>query len=377
LHHPAGMFAHLLLGLGLISMIVVAPRAQAQVDARCFAETGYCITGRARAFWEQNGGLAVFGYPITAQQQESVEGQPRQVQWFERYRLELHPEAPRPYDVQLGRIGADLLAQRGRGWAPPASAAPIAACRFFYETGHNICGDMLAAWRAHGLESDGRRGSSEAESLALFGMPLTDLQPETLEDGATYMVQWFERARFERHTNASSTDQVLFGLLGRFVRPVAGAPPALTLDIPARIAIPDIQIDRPVFSVGQDMQGEPIVPEHDVGWYNMSATPGQAENIVLWGHVLRFFDAPDIPAPFARLKELQVGAQVILYDRGGRAHSYRVARQVWATQDETSFIQPQGHEQLTMVSCIGTQIIVDGTVTDMSHRLITIAIPQL
>lgn len=377
MHHPAGMVARILLGLSLISVVVVVPKAHAQVDARCFAETGYCITGRARVFWEQNGGLAVFGYPITSQQQASIEGQLRQVQWFERHRLDLHPESPRPYDVQLGRIGADLLAQRGRGWVAPASAAPSAACRFFYETGRNICGDMLAAWRAHGLAIDSRQGNSEAESLALFGMPLTDLQPETLEDGATYMVQWFERARFERHTNATSPDQVLFGLLGRFVRPVASASPALTRDIPTRIVIPDVQIDRPVFSVGQDTRGEPIVPEHDVGWYNVSATPGQAENIVLWGHVLRFFDAPDIPAPFARLKELRVGAQVILYDGGGRAHRYRVTRQVWATQGETSFIQPLGHEQLTMVSCIGAQIIVDGAVTDMSHRLITLAIPQL
>src|SRR5262249_48773717 len=35
-------------------------------DARCFPETGQCISGRFRSFWEENGGLAVFGYPIAA-----------------------------------------------------------------------------------------------------------------------------------------------------------------------------------------------------------------------------------------------------------------------------------------------------------------------
>ena len=41
---------------------------------------------------------------------------PFQVQWFERNRLELHPENARPYDVLLGRLGADRLAQQGRDW---------------------------------------------------------------------------------------------------------------------------------------------------------------------------------------------------------------------------------------------------------------------
>jgi hypothetical protein len=35
------------------------------------------------------------------------------------------------------------------------------------------------------------------ESLALFGLPLSDPMQETLGDGKTYTVQYFERARFE------------------------------------------------------------------------------------------------------------------------------------------------------------------------------------
>ena len=38
--------------------------ARAQMDERCFPETGYCISGSIRAYWERNGGLPVFGYPI-------------------------------------------------------------------------------------------------------------------------------------------------------------------------------------------------------------------------------------------------------------------------------------------------------------------------
>jgi hypothetical protein len=37
--------------------------AHAQSDQRCFPETGQCISGRIREYWEQNGGLPVFGFP--------------------------------------------------------------------------------------------------------------------------------------------------------------------------------------------------------------------------------------------------------------------------------------------------------------------------
>ena len=76
----------------------------AQSNQRCFAETSYCVSGRIRTFWEQNGGLAVFGLPITPQQQETIDGKLLQVQWFERNGLELHPENQRPYDVCWGGL---------------------------------------------------------------------------------------------------------------------------------------------------------------------------------------------------------------------------------------------------------------------------------
>src|SRR6476660_205054 len=106
----------LLLGVLLLTSILPASSAQAQASQRCFVETGLCIAGRIREFWEQNGGLSAFGLRITGQQEQFVEGQPRHVQWFERNRLELHPESQRPYDVLLGRLGVDQLSSQGRDW---------------------------------------------------------------------------------------------------------------------------------------------------------------------------------------------------------------------------------------------------------------------
>lgn len=184
---------------------------QAQTNQRCFEETGFCIAGRIREFWEQNGGLPVFGFPTTPQQQEVIEGQSLEVQWFERNRLELHPENQRPYDVLLGRLGADDARLRNISSAQE-TASP--GCRFFAETGYNVCGDFLAAWRANGLEFDGAPGKSEAENLSLFGLPVTGEVQTTLSDGQTYTVQWFERARFERHPENAPPYNVLLGLLG-------------------------------------------------------------------------------------------------------------------------------------------------------------------
>jgi hypothetical protein len=159
------------------------------------------------------------------------------------------------------------------------------------------------------------------------------------------------------------------------VPPSAPDTSALPPSQPVRLVIDNIGLNRPLVSVGLDENRYPIVPNHDVGWYNLSANPGTGDNVVLWGHVLRFRSAPDIPAPFARLQELDVGAPVTLYDAEGRAHQYEVSQQVWALPSEVEYILPQGSEQVTMVSCIGDKVIVDGSL-QMTHRLITIATPR-
>ncbi len=145
-------------------------------------------------------------------------------------------------------------------------------------------------------------------------------------------------------------------------------------DQPIRVVIDTINLDQSLVNVGLDENLVPIVPRHDVGWYHYSARPGGGENIVLWGHVLRFQDAPDIPAPFARLNEVNVGDQITVYNASNEAFTYVISELVWATPDQVEYILPQGSEMLTLVSCIGDQVIVDGSV-QMTHRLITIATP--
>ena len=74
-----------------------------------FPETQHTLSGKFLDYWQQNGGLALFGYPIS----EPVVENGVTVQYFQRNRFELHPDqAGTPYEVQLGLLGRDLLAQR-------------------------------------------------------------------------------------------------------------------------------------------------------------------------------------------------------------------------------------------------------------------------
>lgn len=61
-------------------------------------------------YWQQHGGLALYGYPIS----EEIVENGLIVQYFERNRFEYHPELPDPYKVSLGLLGSQLL--RDFGW---------------------------------------------------------------------------------------------------------------------------------------------------------------------------------------------------------------------------------------------------------------------
>src|SRR5205085_1707844 len=88
--------------------------------------------------------------------------------------------------------------------AQPATAILDGTHSYFTETSHNVGGAFRAYWLANG-------------GLTHFGLPLTEEFTETSPtDGKPYLVQYFERNRFEYHPeNAGTQYEVLLGLLGR------------------------------------------------------------------------------------------------------------------------------------------------------------------
>ena len=211
----------LLLMLGGLPLL--NPSSTYAADQRCFGETGQCISGRFRAYWEQNGGLAVFGFPISSARDEVNRdtGQTYLTQWFERNRIELHTENPAPYDVLLGRLGDDRLRQQNVDWRLQPAGERTSACLWFEQTKHSVCDQMPGVgfktyWQGRGLSDPAL--DTYGRSLALFGLPLTEPYMETNSSGDTVLTQWFERARFEWHPTNPQAYKVLLGLLGNELR---------------------------------------------------------------------------------------------------------------------------------------------------------------
>lgn len=170
-------------------------------DNLYFSETGHNLRGRFRAYWEERGGVNTFGYPITEEfTAPSTDGKPYRQQYFERARMELHPDNTPPYDVQLGLLGVWLTT--GRGFARSAATSEGGGILYFKESGQT-----LKLFKDKWSNSGG---------LALYGLPISpELQERNPTDGKLYTVQYFERNRLEHHPEyAGSPQEYLIGLLG-------------------------------------------------------------------------------------------------------------------------------------------------------------------
>jgi hypothetical protein len=180
-----------------------------------YLQSGHYLGGGFRDFWEANGGLPVFGFPLTEEFLELNHDTHwyYAVQFTERQRFEWHPDiAGTPYQVLLGRLGAELLTLQGRDWTTFPTADP-ASPHFFSETSHAIAPEFWAYWASHGLEF-GDPGVTFRESLALFGYPISEPMLETNSDGDTVITQYFERAVFEFHPQNTAPYDVLLRRLG-------------------------------------------------------------------------------------------------------------------------------------------------------------------
>lgn len=192
--HPFAMSVLFAVVVALLATLLPGQAAPVAAQSeRCFPETGYCISGPIRAYWERNGGLAVFGFPIRPQGETNVEGRMLQAQWFERDRLEIQPNGT----VTAGRLGVEALQRRGEQFRTGTVYTPDPGCIVTNPaTGYQICGAFARFWQRNG-------------GIERFGLPITAERVETI-NGQQLTVQYFERRRFELHG-----DRVLLGLLGR------------------------------------------------------------------------------------------------------------------------------------------------------------------
>ena len=101
--------------------------APGATDCAFLAETNHTLRGPFLRYWQANGGLAVFGFPLTEEFQETnqADGKVYTVQYFERNRFEYHPEQPDPkYTVLLGLLGAESLNTQRQVLDRPTAQVP-------------------------------------------------------------------------------------------------------------------------------------------------------------------------------------------------------------------------------------------------------------
>lgn len=204
----AGLVAVLFLVLSLFTGSFGPAKAE---TSQYFPETGKTVSGKFLDYWQSNGGLPTYGYPITEAKMEvdPETGKTFLTQWFERNRFELHPEnAGTKYEVLLGLLGKDLKREALEVDPDYVRNNPLIKPGWYYfvETGHNISPEFLKYWEKNG-------------GLERFGYPIsepvTEIDPQT---GELFMMQWFERARFELHSENKPPYDILLGLLGNQIK---------------------------------------------------------------------------------------------------------------------------------------------------------------
>jgi hypothetical protein len=170
-----------LTGLETAGRYPAAPRAPLRCAPACpandplrhyFPETGHQVADGMLAFWQQHGGLARFGYPIS----EMFADGPLLIQLFERARLEFRPDNGQ---FTIGRTGAEAMEAQRATWPfwPTSPYGGEPGRLYLPQTGHALTPRAAAAWADYG-------------GVALLGYPLSE---EFVENGL--VVQVFERGK--------------------------------------------------------------------------------------------------------------------------------------------------------------------------------------
>ncbi|HET9495790.1 MAG TPA: hypothetical protein VFR15_16315, partial [Chloroflexia bacterium] len=173
---------------------------------RTFPETGKTVRGLFLDYWQNNGGLAQQGYPISDMFTEisALNGKHYTVQYFERSVFEYHPENQAPFNVLLSQLGTFQYKKKYPDGAPGQTPNTSEGSVLFAETGKRVGGKFLEYWQQNG-------------GLAQQGYPISDEFMEKSDlNGQTYTVQYFERAVFEYHPENQLPYDVLLSQLGTF-----------------------------------------------------------------------------------------------------------------------------------------------------------------
>lgn len=139
--------------------------------------------------------------------------------------------------------------------------------------------------------------------------------------------------------------------------------PQVSFGVPARLLIPNLEIDAPVIRVGVTDDGVMESPEgrDDTGWYERGARPGDVGSAVIAGHS----GYRTGRAVFDDLERLQAGDVIYVVDDSGERIEFRVRESRLYAPDEapTEVFVSDGGRHLNLITCTGAWDSSAGTHT--------------
>lgn len=194
------MAKRILPGIAILAMLLLAlgTAAASDEEAECepIGPDDIDVCAAILDHWTQHDGADRYGQPVMSETTEvnPSTGEALTVQYFEYARLEIHPDLDgTPYHVQVGRLGAELLADRGIDWREYEDGDADDPT-WNTHTGQAIAPEFQEFWMSFGDAAANGLDSGQA-SLARFGYPISPA--EDVDDDEIVLTQWFERVRLE------------------------------------------------------------------------------------------------------------------------------------------------------------------------------------
>ncbi|MBI4504737.1 MAG: class F sortase [Chloroflexi bacterium] len=135
-----------------------------------------------------------------------------------------------------------------------------------------------------------------------------------------------------------------------------------------RLIIPRIGVNAPIIVLGVNGRGEMQTPQAPqvVAWYDFSAQPAAAGNVVVSGHL----DFGTSIAVFWRLRELEAGDEMRVEWADGRTYRYFVGwKNTYPNGQEpvAEIVGPTPQQTITLITCIG---IFNRAIRNYDQRLV-------
>ncbi|UMX48440.1 MAG: class F sortase [Candidatus Nealsonbacteria bacterium DGGOD1a] len=128
-----------------------------------------------------------------------------------------------------------------------------------------------------------------------------------------------------------------------------------SVELPARLKIPTIDVDSAVIPMGLTSDGAMDVPKSptEVAWFDLGLRPGENGAAVIAGH---YGWKNNTPGVFDNLYKLAVGDKIFVEDEKGSTAAFVVREVKIYGKDEAvpdAFVSSDGKAHLNLVTCAG------------------------